>query len=378
MTRRQEPRPLNLPRTGQRCDGLLHLEQDPAPGARVTPDLLGLPKAELHLHLEGAIRPSTAAEMADLHGRPAPPAGPFHGLGEFVHAYERARDLIGSLDDLHRIGRELVEDAAAQGVVWSEVYLIPPSYSGRLGPAEGVLEAVLDGMRAGTTENSAAGVIVGINRGLPMAAAEESLELALAYRDAGVVGLGLAGDEANHPPEHFTDLFRRARTAGLLAVPHGGEGAGAASVRACAETLGAHRISHGVRAVEDPRLLRELAEKGVCLDVCPTSNVVLQVSPSLAEHPLPAIMAEGVPVTLSSDCPLFCGTTVVEEYQRVHEWLSLDARALADLAETSLRFSACPAPRRTAALARLADWRQGHGGDASWPGRGPVSGVLEH
>ncbi|QIZ02351.2 adenosine deaminase [Streptomyces sp. S1D4-11] len=344
----------------------------------MTPDLLGLPKAELHLHLEGAIRPSTAAEMADLHGRPATPHGPFHGLGEFVHAYERARDLIGSLDDLHRIGRELVEDAAAQGVVWSEVYLIPPSYSGLARSGGGSAggrprrHACLS-----TTENSAAGVIVGINRGLPMAAAEESLELALAYRDAGVVGLGLAGDEANHPPEHFTDLFRRARTAGLLAVPHGGEGAGAASVRACAETLGAHRISHGVRAVEDPRLLRELAEKGVCLDVCPTSNVVLQVSPSLAEHPLPAIMAEGVPVTLSSDCPLFCGTTVVEEYQRVHEWLSLDARALADLAETSLRFSACPAPRRTAALARLADWRQGHGGDASWPGRGPVSGVLE-
>ncbi|MEU1599266.1 adenosine deaminase [Streptomyces sp. NPDC005708] len=331
-------------------------------GEQVPPDLLSLPKAELHLHLEGALRPSTAAELADAYGRPAPPVGPFAGLGEFVGAYEGARDLVGSLDDLHRIGRELVEDAAAQGVVWSEVYLIPPSYGGRLGPAEGILEAVLDGMRAGATEDSAAGVIVGINRGLPMESARRSLELAVAFREAGVVGLGLAGDEAGHPPERFTELFREAREAGLPAVPHGGEGAGPASVRTCVQALGAHRISHGVRAAEDPRLLSELAERGVCLDVCPTSNTLLQVSSSLADHPLPAIMAAGVPVTVNSDCPLFCGTTLLEEYRRVQEWLALDAPALAHLAETSVRFSACPAPRRTAALTRLAHWRARSGG----------------
>ncbi|MGI5143485.1 adenosine deaminase [Streptomyces sp. CA-106110] len=331
-------------------------------GEQVPPDLLSLPKAELHLHLEGALRPSTAAELADAHGRPAPPVGPFAGLGEFVGAYEGARDLVGSLDDLHRIGRELVEDAAAQGVVWSEVYLIPPSYGGRLGPAEGIVEAVLDGMRAGATEDSAAGVIVGINRGLPMESARRSLELAVAYREAGVVGLGLAGDEAGHPPERFTELFREAREAGLPAVPHGGEGAGPASVRTCVQALGAYRISHGVRAAEDPRLLSELAERGVCLDVCPTSNTLLQVSSSLADHPLPAIMAAGVPVTVNSDCPLFCGTTLLEEYRRVQEWLALDAPALADLAESSVRFSACPAPRRTAALTRLAAWRARSGG----------------
>ncbi|MGZ4722038.1 hypothetical protein [Oryzihumus sp.] len=88
-------------------------------------DLLALPKAELHLHLEGAIRADTAAELAARHGVPAPPTGPFAGLGDFVVAYERARDLIGSLEDLHRVARELVEDAAAQGVVWTEVHLIP-------------------------------------------------------------------------------------------------------------------------------------------------------------------------------------------------------------------------------------------------------------
>ncbi|MEV1171733.1 adenosine deaminase [Nonomuraea sp. NPDC049784] len=316
-----------------------------------------LPKAELHLHLEGAIRPSTAAELADRYGLPAPPGGPFNGLSEFVVAYERARDLIGSLDDLHRVARELVEDAAAQGVVWTEVHVIPPTYAGRLGPAEGVLEAVLDGLRSGSSAASGAGVIVGVNRGLPLDQAERSLALAVAYRDQGVVGFGLAGDEARFPAAAFAGVFTHARDAGLAAVPHGGEGAGADSVRACVEMLGARRVNHGIRAVEDPALVAELAERQVCLDVCPSSNIELQVSPSLAEHPLPALMDAGVPVTVNSDCPLFCGSTLVEEYDLVRRWLDLDVAALAHIAETSLRFSSCPVDRLEQAMADLARWR---------------------
>ncbi|KAB8193772.1 adenosine deaminase [Nonomuraea phyllanthi] len=315
-----------------------------------------LPLAELHLHLEGAIRASTAAELADRHGLPVPPQGPFDGLGAFVTAYERARDLVGSLDDLRRVARELVEDAAAQGVVWSEVHVVPPTYAGRLGPDEAVLEAVLDGFAAGTTEESSAGVIVGVNRGLPPPSAERSLALALAYRDAGVVGFGLAGDEANHRAELFADVFARAREAGLPAVPHGGEGAGADSVRACVEVLGAHRVNHGIRAAEDPGLLRELAERQVCLDVCPSSNVALRITPSTAEHPLPELLSAGVPVTLNSDCPLFCDTSAVREYELARDRFGLDRAALARIAETSLRFSSCPAERRERALAGVARW----------------------
>ncbi|MFG1709430.1 adenosine deaminase [Nonomuraea sp. M3C6] len=320
-------------------------------------NLLALPKAELHLHLEGAIHPSTAAELADRYGLPVPSCGPYNGLSEFVVAYEGARDLIGSLDDLHRVACELVHRAAAQGVVWSEVHVIPPTYAGRLGPAEGVLEAVLDGLRAGSSAASGAGVIVGVNRGLPLEQAERSLALALAYRDQGVVGFGLAGDEARFPAVAFADVFARARDAGLAAVPHGGEGAGAESVRACVEVLGARRVNHGIRAVEDQALIEELAERQVCLDVCLSSNVALQVTPSLAEHPLPVLMAAGVPVTVNSDCPLFCGSTLVEEYDLVRRWLDLDAGALADIAETSLRFSSCPGDRLDRAMADLARWR---------------------
>jgi adenosine deaminase len=322
--------------------------------------LVSLPKAELHLHLEGAMRAATAAELADRYGRTAPPSGPFPGLGEFTRAYERARDLIGTLDDLRRIARELVEDAAAQGIVWTEVYLIPPTYAGRLGPAQDVLEAALDGLRDGAGPASAAGIILGINRGLPLEAAEQSLALALRYRDTGVVALGLAGDEANHPAERFADIFRRAREEGLPTVPHGGEGAGAASVRACVEELGAHRISHGIRAVEDPTLLRELADREICLDICPTSNLLLGISDSLQEHPLPTLLAAGVPVTINSDCPLFCDTTLLKEYQLVHHWLNLDPSALAAIASDSLRFSHCPTDRRTTALAAVTTWQQTH------------------
>lgn len=320
-------------------------------------DLVALPKAELHLHLEGAIRPGTARELADRSGLPLPDTGHFGGLPAFVHAYERARDLIRSLDDLRRVAAEVLVTARENGVAWTEVHVIPATYAGRLGPDAAVVEAVLDGLASTASGDVAAGVIIGVNRMLPLAAAERSLALALAYRDRGVVGLGLAADEARFPAGLFATVFRRAAEAGLPTMPHAGEGAGAESVRACVEQLGARRINHGVRAVEDPAVVRLLVERGVSLDVCPTSNVALGVVPSLAEHPLPALIAAGVPVTLSTDCPLFLDTTTVQEYARASAAFGLDHSSLATIAETSLRTSSAPADRRSAALAALDEWR---------------------
>lgn len=324
--------------------------------------LVDLPKAELHMHLESSIRATTAAELAERARKVGPRSGPFRDLSEFVVEYEVARDLVGSLEDIHRIAQELVEDAAAMGVVWSEVHLIPPSYAGRLGHDDGVLEAVLDGFGwTGTAagKTPAAGVILGINRGLPIEAAERSLNLAMRYAGRGVVGLGLAGDEANHPPQRFRPLFARAREAGLLAVPHGGEGAGAENVRSCVDDLGASRVCHGVRAVEDPTVLELLKARGVALDVCPSSNVSLQVAPSLAEHQLPQLLAAGVRVTLNSDGPLFSSATVNDEYLRAAEVHGLDDRALARIARTSIEVSSCPSPRREQALKAIDAWACG-------------------
>ncbi|WP_232668405.1 adenosine deaminase [Pseudonocardia sp. TRM90224] len=315
-----------------------------------------LPKAELHLHFEGAIRAATAAELADRSGRQWSPTSTYPDLAAFVRTYESARDLVETLDDLRRIARELVEDAAAQGVVWSEVHLVPPTYGGRLGHDEAVLEAVLDGFAAGSGPASAAGVIIGVNRGLPLEAAGRSLRLATAYADAGVVGLGLAGDEAGFPAALFTDVFARARDAGLRALPHAGEGAGPGSVRACVEELGAARINHGVRAIEDPGLVELLAERAICLDVCPSSNIALSVYSSMAEHPLPRLLAAGVPVSLGSDCPLFVGRTVVDEYRLAIEHFGLGPADVARIAHTSLTASSCPPDRRDTALAALSRW----------------------
>ena len=321
-----------------------------------TADLATLPKAELHMHLESSIRPSTAVELAERYGRPMPRQGPFDGLGEFVSEYEVARDLVGSLDDLRRIAAELVGDATAQGVVWSEVHLVPPTYGGRLGPDEAVLEAVLDGFGYSSGAAPRAGVILGINRGLSMQAAERSLQLALAYSAAGVVGLGLAGDEANNPAQRFSDVFVRGREAGLRSLPHAGEGAGPESVRACVENLGAERICHGVRAIEDPAVVDLLLERGVCLDVCPSSNVSLRVAPSMREHPLPRLLEAGVMLTLNSDGPLFSGATANDEYRLAHEVFGLGRDVLAGIARTSLTVSSCPEPVRAEALGRIDTW----------------------
>ena len=329
----------------------------PPPGVSRA-DLVALPKAELHLHLEGAIRPGTARELADRSGLPMPRTGRFADLSEFVVAYEQARDLIGSLDDLRRVAAELLTTARENGVTWTEVHLIPPTYAGRLGPEEAVVEAVLDGLASAASADAAAGLIIGVNRMLPLEAAERSLSLALTYRDRGVVGLGLAADEARFPAWLFASVFRRAAEVGLPAVPHAGEGAGADSVRVCVEQLGARRINHGVRAVEDPSVVGLLVERGVSLDVCPTSNVALGVVPSLEEHPLPALIASGVPVSLNTDCPLFLDTTTVDEYALASAAFGLDRAALAGIAETSLRSSSAPAERRSAALAALDEWRR--------------------
>lgn len=319
-------------------------------------DLSALPKAELHMHLEASIRPLVASELAERYGRPMPRQGPFDGLGAFVGEYEVARDLVRSLDDLRRVAADLVDDASAQGIVWSEVHLIPPTYAGRLGSDEAVLEAVLDGFGYSSGSAPRAAVILGINRGLSMQAAERSLQLALAYSGAGVVGVGLAGDEANNPAQRFSDVFARARAAGLRSIPHAGEGAGPESVRACVEDLRAERICHGVRAIEDPAVVDLLVERGVCLDVCPSSNVSLQVAPSIGEHPLPCLLEAGVSLTLNSDGPLFSGATANDEYWLAHEVFGLGRDVLAGIARTSLTVSSCPEQVRAAALRGIDSW----------------------
>jgi adenosine deaminase len=319
---------------------------------------VALPKAQLHLHLEAAMRPATARTLATQYGLPLPSSGPYAGLKGFVEDYEAARDLLGSLDDVSRVASEVVQDAAEQGVVWTEVHCVPFNYGGRLGPPEDVVEAVLDGLCAGARQAGVgAALILAHNRAFAPALAWRTLEIARRFAGPDIVGFGLVGNEADFPPPPYTDVFAAARAEGLLSVPHAGEAAGPDSIRAAWQDLKADRICHGVRAVEDPSLLIELAAAGVCLDVCPTSNAMLRACPSLAEHQLPALVAAGVRVSLASDGPLFFGADIADEYLTAHTVLGMTPTQLAAIARDSLRASTASDNLRTCALAAIEAWK---------------------
>ena len=299
--------------------------------------LVALPKAELHVHLEAAIRPGLAAELTERNDALLPPLGPFEDQRQFVAAYESARDLIGSVDDLHEVARTFAEHQRACGVVWSEVHFVPPTYDGRLGADDALIEAVLDGLVAGAGPNGAA-LIIGINRGLGLEAAERSLDLALRWAGRGVVALGFAGDELSYPIDPFAPLFDRAREAGLTCVPHAGEIPQASAV-ASALAIDPRRICHGLAAADDAALVRRLADGGVCLDLAPSSNVLLGLVPSLEGHPLPRLLDAGVPVTLNTDIPLFLGKDLIEEYATCQRMWSLTDDQIRALAASSLAYA---------------------------------------
>ena len=188
----------------------------------------------------------------------------------------------------------MIEDAARDGAVWIEPAVYLPHHNARIGPPVETLEIILGAAAdAARANNIGVGIIVAADRTVDPADAVDQANIAVKYADRGVVGFGLANDETGHPPEPFAEAFAIARAAGLLSVPHAGELAGPASVKGALDALGANRLQHGVRAIEDPELVRRLADSPVCLDVCPTSNLMLAVVSDIASHPLPALLEAG-------------------------------------------------------------------------------------
>jgi adenosine deaminase len=190
----------------------------------------------------------------------------------------------------------------------------------------------------------------------PPAEAVALARLAARYAGRGVVSFGLADDEAHGPAAPFAEAFAVARAAGLISAPHAGEHAGPESVRAALDALGARRIQHGVRAIEDPDLVRRLVDERVCLDVCPTSNVRLGVVPSLEAHPAPALVQAGVAVSLNADDPVLFGCGLLDEYELARRGFGFDDTVLAAIAADSIRASGAPESLRAGALARIDDW----------------------
>jgi adenosine deaminase len=243
------------------------------------------------------MRPTTLAELAGEHGMEVPVVSGFGSFSVFAEMYLTACDVLRRPEDLVRLVDETADDAVAAGAVYVEPAIYLPHHRERLGPPEEVLELVIDASQAATARTGVEiGWMVSADRTLDPSDAVDQARLAVRHAGRGVVSFGLANDELLGAPGKFRDAFAIARDAGLLATPHAGELDGPHSVIAAVELLGADRIQHGVRAVEREGLPERLADLGVCLDVCPSSNVLLAVVPSLAEHPLPQLLAAGVRV----------------------------------------------------------------------------------
>ncbi len=333
-------------------------------------DLRALPKAHLHLHFTGSMRPATLLDLAEQQGRRLPnslreaitspdslrlPATK-RGWFRFQHLYDAARVLVRSEETMRRILREAAEDDAAEGSGRLEIQIDPTSYAPFVGGITPALEIVLDEARL-------ASAATGVDIGVIVAASRirhplEARTLArLAAKNAGeVVGFGLSNDERAGTTSEFAPAFRIAARAGLASVPHGGELLGPDHITDVLTYLKPDRLGHGVRSFEDPALLDSLVERGIALEVCPGSNVSLGVFATTAGVPLPMLLAAGATVALGADDPLLFGTRLVDQYEAARHVHGLDDVALAHLAESSIRASTASDHVKARLLAGVADW----------------------
>jgi len=324
--------------------------------------LAALPKAELHVHLEGAISPATLLSLARRRRVPLP-ADDEPGLREwfrfrdfehFVEVYLACSRCLRDPEDFQAAAEGLLAAEEAIGVVHCEAHFTISTHAANGANPGELLDALAEtAERAERERGIRLRLIPDIVRNVGSAPADLTLEWALAGHRRGLVAaLGLSGSEARFPSEPFAGHFAEAARHGLPCVAHAGEHAGPASVRSVL-ALGAARIGHGVRSVEDPGLVAELVARQVPLEVCPTSNLLLGVAPDLASHPLRALLAAGVSVSIHSDDPALFDTDLVRELVRVGEALDLAAESLVDLAAAGFAHAFLPAPERDARIERL-------------------------
>jgi len=307
-------------------------------------DLADLPKAEVHVHLEGTVRPATLEELCARTGLSVPRA--FSDLPSFVQVLSCAWATMTTPGDYGRLVREYCEDAARAGVRYAELEL---TTTGR--PYDCLAEAVEAASRQRDVEVR---FVAGMVRDLPLEVAWMMLDAARGVPE--VVAIGLGGPEEGFPPEPFAPLFAEARRRGLRAAPHAGEAAGPASIRGALDALGAERIQHGVRVVEDLGLLAEIVERGVPLAVCPTSNLRLGVVRSLDEHPLRRLWDADAVVSVNTDDPGFFASDLLAEYAIAGRLLDLDRRGWARLAANSVDGSFAPDAMKAALHTAIHDW----------------------
>jgi aminodeoxyfutalosine deaminase len=314
-------------------------------------ELTAMAKADLHVHLVGSAAPRTVATLAARYPAAGVPAGPdrlreffaFRDFPHFIEVYTAVSLLVRTPDDIVTLVAGLAADMRAQGTAYAEVTVTPAAHMGaRIGAGE--LAAALDtGARAARAGGTELAWVYDIAGGEGPGNARATLDAALRHPPAALVGFGLGGAEAGVRRASYRAEFAAARAAGLHSVPHAGESVGPQEVWAAIDELGAERVGHGIAAAEDPRLLARLREDQITLEVCPSSNAATGVVPTLAAHPLPRLLAAGVPVVLGSDDPPMFGTTLLEEYRRARDILGLTGTQLRALARASIEASFAPA-----------------------------------
>ncbi len=325
------------------------------------------------------MRHSTLVELATEHGVHLPEAlvsewpprlsaTDERGWFRFQRLYEIARSVIRSEADVRRLIHEVAQDERDEGSGWLEIQVDPSGYAARFGGLTPTVELILDAVaQAAAAAGIGMGVIIAANRTRHPLDARTLARLAAAYAGRGVVGFGLSNDERRGAAADFAPAFRIAARAGLLAVPHGGELAGPASVRACLDDLHADRIGHGVAAAHDKHLTQRIATAGTTLEVCPSSNVAMGVAATPADVPLRVLLDAGVRVALSADDPLLFGSRLVDQYRLARDVHGLSNGELAELARVSVNGSAAPGHVRARLLAAIDDWLSA----VCTPGTGP-------
>ena len=315
----------------------------PPPSPEALAATLPVPKAELHVHLEGTAPPDLVRELARRNAM-ALPDGMLHDEGtfawtdflHFLRTYDAAASCMRTAEDYREVTSAYLRACAASGAEYVEL-ICSPDHAKAIGLPEAEhqagIAAGIDLARAATGIEGR--VLISALRHLGPERAEELVREAIALASPYVVGLNVAGDEAGYPAAPFSRAYALAHEAGLGCTCHAGEHAGPESIRGALELPGLTRLSHGVRAVEDPALVAELAEREVVLEVCPTSNVALGVYGSYEDHPLRTLHDAGVRVTLGSDDPPYFGASLHGEYALAHERLGFSLSELEGLTATA-------------------------------------------
>jgi aminodeoxyfutalosine deaminase len=327
-----------------------------------------LPKVELHLHLVGSASLDTVLALARRHPDGGVPTDRdelrrFYTFTDFPHfltVYHRVNLLVTTGADVVTLLEGLAAELAVRSVRYAEVQVTPVrNHMAGIGYAD--LAAALADGRALARERHGVelGWVFDADATLGPDGAEETVDFAVRHRPEGTVGIGLGGPEVGVRRADFAPAFRRARAAGLHSLPHAGETVGPDEVWAAVTELGAERIGHGIGAAGDPRLVEHLAEHGIALEVCPISNLRTGAVRDIEEHPLPKLVAAGVPVTLATDDPGMFHTDLNTEYLLCHEHFGLGRPELADLARAGVRAAFCAEERKSALLAEIDAAEQG-------------------